>query len=128
MKQIAELVDQLRARANTLERYSAPAAEAFREAADLLRERIAAVGAELLTPEEIEAEGTWCAETVRRAVRRGDVRNAGPGSRIKVQRSDLEKLPPPRAKRAQGSTGGSASAPGNIARRVAVAPLERRRP
>jgi len=119
----ATLPETFRAKAAQLARYAPAAAEAFTEAAELAEEALSAAANETLTPQQIEDAGICAAETVRRAVRAGEVENAGTPGKILVRRGDLGKLPRGRitARGAQQS-GAESAAPalsGDLARRLA---------
>jgi hypothetical protein len=88
-QQLAALPDQWRALADTLDPYAAPAAEAYRRAADELATALQRLQDEPVTPEQAESEGVCGAEAVRARVRRGKVENVGTETRIKVRRKDL---------------------------------------
>lgn len=104
----ADLLPEWRQRAEQLERYAPPAAEAFRSAADELAAALAEAGYSALTPAEAEAEGRCSAETVRRMVRDGRAENVGTPGAIRVPVSQLPppKPTPPRESRRRASSFG----------------------
>jgi hypothetical protein len=112
-QQLAALPDQWRALAATLDPYAAPAAEAYRRAADALATALERIQDEPVTPEQAEAEGLCGAEAVRARVRRGQVENVGTETRIKVKRKEL----PSGRKSKAAPFGGTAMWAGQIANR-----------
>ena len=91
---LSDLPSAWRTRAENLERYAAPAAAAFRTAADELEETIRSADEEKLTLAVASTESGYAARTLREKLAKGEIPNAGQKHRPRIRRGDLPRRVP----------------------------------
>ena len=89
-----DLVTGWRSHAGQIEPYAAPAAAAFRCAADQLERALQGAGAEPLTLEEAAAESGYSTDHLGRLLREKKIPNAGRAHAPRILRRDLPRKPP----------------------------------
>ena len=91
MTRYTELLARWRTLADTLEPYAAPAAIAWRAAADELEAAQREEADELLTLEAAALASGYSVETLRKLVAHGTIPNAGKKHRPRIRRADLPR-------------------------------------
>lgn len=99
-----DLPDIWRSRASDLERFAAPVAEAFREAADDLEEAFRATE-ESVTLQEAHAIGGYSIDHLQRLVASGQIANVGRKGKPRLRRADVPVKPGHRALRDEDDDG-----------------------
>ena len=92
-----DLPERWRARAAELDRYAAPAAEAFRAAAAELDEALADAEGEELTLAQAVAESGYSERALRGKIASGEIENAGRKHAPRIRRADLPRKAKARA-------------------------------
>jgi hypothetical protein len=88
-----ELITRWLNRADELDPYAPAAAEAYRRAADELRDAVRDHEMEALTVDEAAEESGFSAGHLRRLVQRGKLPNAGAKGSPRIRRRDLPRKP-----------------------------------
>jgi hypothetical protein len=121
-----QLPNQWRAKAEHLERFAPPAAEAFREAAAELERELATAETELLSLEQGAEASGYSADHLGRLVRTGKIPNLGRPNAPRIRRADLP-VKPAKGRPAIGDTRARSASLPAIARDAITAKLPRSR-
>ena len=101
---LAALSSQWRSRASDLERYSPPAAQAFRDAADELEKTLQGAE-ETVSLKEAAMLGGYSTDSLQRMVAAGRIQNFGRKGKPRIRRADVPVKPGHAAADLRGESG-----------------------